>query len=55
MGASGLSRLVFNRLFARHNMVAGLVAVTLLSGPTPGRDETNGWAYSLRSYAVLQG
>ena len=53
--ASELSRLVFNRLFARHNMVAGLVAITLNAGPTPGRESDTQWAYNLRTYDVLQG
>ena len=53
--SSELSRLIANRLFGRHNMVTGLVAVTLNAGPTPGREPDTGWAYSLRTYDVLQG
>ena len=53
--ASELSRQVFNRLFGRHNMVAGLVAITQLAGPIPGRELDTGWAYTLRTYDVLQG
>ena len=53
--ASELSRIIYDRLFARHNMVTGLVAVTLNAGPTPGREPDTGWAYNLRTYDVLQG
>ena len=53
--ASELSRIIFDRLFARHNMVTGLVAITLNAGPTPGREADTGWAYNLRTYDVLQG
>ena len=53
--ASELSRTIFDRLFARHNMVTGLVAITLASGPTSDREPDTGWAYNLRTYNVLQG
>ena len=53
--SSELSRLIFDRLFARHNRVTGLVSITLQSGPTSDREPNTGWAYSLRTYAVLQG
>ena len=53
--ASELSRLIFDRLFGQHNMVTGLVAITLNAGPTPGRESDTGWAYNLRTYDVLQG
>lgn len=53
--ASELGRLVFKRLFARHNMVNGLMAITLSAGPTPGRDDDTKWPYSLRTYDVLHG
>ena len=53
--ASELSRIVYDRLFARHNMVTGLVAITLNAGPTPGREADTGWAYNMRTYDVLQG
>ena len=39
----------------RHNMVAGLVAITLNAGPTGGREPDTEWAYNLRTYDVLQG
>ena len=51
--ASELSRLVFNRLFAQHNMVTGLVAITLNAGPRPGRDADTGWVWNERTYDVL--
>ena len=53
--ASELSRQIFDRLFGQHNMVTGLVAITLNAGPTPGREPDTGWAYNLRTYDVLQG
>ena len=53
--ASELSRLISNRLFGQHNMVTGLVAITQLSGPIPGREDDTGWAWNLRTYDVLQG
>ena len=53
--ASELSRQIFDRLFGQHNMVTGLVAITLNAGPTPGRESDTGWAYNLRTYDVLQG
>ena len=53
--ASELSQQIFDRLFGRHNMVAGLVAITLNAGPTSGREPDTGWAYNLRTYDVLQG
>ena len=53
--ASELSREIFDRLYGNHNMVTGLVAITLNAGPTPGREADTGWAYNLRTYDVLQG
>ena len=53
--ASDLSHKIFDRLFGKHNMVTGLVAITLNAGPTPGREPDTGWAYNLRTYDVLQG
>ena len=53
--ASELSRMIFRRLFGRHNAVAGLIAITQLAGPTPGRDEDTQWAYNRRTYEVLSG
>ena len=53
--ASELSREIFDRLYGSVNRVAGLVAVTLNAGPTPGRESDTGWAYNLRTYDVLQG
>ena len=53
--ASDLSHKIFDRLFGQHNMVTGLVAITLNAGPTPGREIDTGWAYNLRTYDVLQG
>ena len=53
--ASELSRIIYDRLFARHNMATGLVAITFDAGPTPGREDDTGWAYNLRTYNVLQG
>ena len=53
--ASDLSQKIFDRLFGKHNMAAGLVAITLNAGPIPGRETDTGWAYNLRTYDVLQG
>ena len=53
--ASDLSQKIFDRLFGKHNMATGLVAITLNAGPTPGREPDTGWAYNLRTYDVLQG
>ena len=53
--ASELSRLIARRLFGRHNMVTGLVAITLNAGPIPGREPDTGWVYNMRTYDVLQG
>ena len=53
--SSELSRLIANRMFAQHNMVTGVVAITLNAGPTSGREMDTGWAYNLRTYDVLQG
>ena len=51
--ASKLSLVVYSVLQGSRDMARGIAAITLNSGPTPGREPDTEWAYNLRTYDVL--
>ena len=51
--AEDLSVIIYEQLHGKQDLPAGLGAIVMSAGPTPGRDPDDEWPYNLRTYEVL--